>query len=117
MLLERGQQLLFNGHSHEALLSLGRARIRLSKEESLEDSCLAALACCDAYLHLGSYWAARMEAIIGAVLALRVKEGGAVDPLPWLAVRKADVFVRVGVGTCCPFLSMVRSLSALTCAT
>jgi len=105
MLLKRGQQLLVNDHHRESLLLLGKARSRLAKEESLEDSCRAALACCDAYLHMQLFWAARMEALLGAVLALRVTERGFVDPFLGLLAAKRMCWCELALGRVAPFLA------------
>lgn len=78
--LARGLQLFNQGREKDALLALGKARTRLAKEESLEGAMRAALGACDAYMTMGLYWAARIEALIVVHTTLRMVDGELFQP-------------------------------------
>jgi hypothetical protein len=78
--LERGIQLLRSGNTNAALLWLGRARVRFTRRETLDRAIHAALVTSDAYMKLNLYWAARMESLFAAHLALRLEDGTLNDP-------------------------------------
>jgi hypothetical protein len=113
MLLARGLQLVDHEQYQEALIALGNARCNLAKEESLYDSCRAALACSDVYTHMGLFWAARMEAIIAAVLALRQVDGKPLDPFLALLATKRLCYCELNLARIAPFLAWLQFCGAL----
>jgi hypothetical protein len=52
-------QLLDKANPKEILRYLGQARLKLAKEETLQESLRAALGCADVYRSMGMLWASR----------------------------------------------------------
>ena len=105
LLLERGIQFLKINQSREALQRLGRARTRLTKDESIERGIRAALGCAHAYIQLGQFWAARMEAVVAAHAALRMQDGKPFDPFLGLLAVQRLCRCELALGRIAPFLA------------
>ncbi len=70
LLLRRAEAIDITSSPRKALLLFGKARTRLYKSETLTDGFSSSMGCCDAYLSLGYYWAAKMEALCVAHFSL-----------------------------------------------
>jgi hypothetical protein len=108
LLFERGMQLIEKGKPRDILRYLGQARIRLSKKETMEESIRAALGCAHAYMEMGLYWAARIEALITAHVALRTRESRYEFPLEGLLAAKLIAWVELSLARIGPFLAWHR---------
>jgi hypothetical protein len=105
VLYNRGMQLADKRRPEETLRMLGQARTRLFKKETMREALRASLACSDAYRSMHLYWAARMEALTAAHIALRTPE--AADEFPTegaiAAVRMA--WLELALARVAPFLA------------
>lgn len=100
----RGVQYLNNNNFKMALKFLGVARIRMLKEESLGSSLRASLACFDSYIRMGSYWAARMEALSVAHATLKSTELMYEYPIEAFDACRCMAWAELGLGRVPQFL-------------
>jgi len=103
--LRFGLQLLDKDCPHEALAQLAQARLNLGKEETMDESVRAALACAAAYRELGLKWAARMETLSAAHIALNSMERFHDMPLRGFYVAMRMSWLELEHGRIAPFLA------------
>lgn len=101
MLATRGSQHLEADRPYEAIRSLGRALVRLYKDESRQDIVHALYLCSKAYYDVGLYWAARGAAVTAASIAMNEfhayeivnsLQRACLDRAKWLELRLGRVF-------------------------
>ncbi len=105
LLYERGMQLVGKNKPQDVLRYLGKARIKLNKNETLRESVRAALGCSDAYMSMGLYWAARMEALIAAHIALRNILTTYEFPVEGVLAAKRMGWLELRLGRIAPFIA------------
>ncbi len=103
--LKFGLQLLEKDRLQQALKQLAEARANLAKEETLDDSVCATLACSAAYRMLGLRWAARMETLSAAHMALNSMERFHEMPLRGFYVALRMSWLELELGRIAPFLA------------
>lgn len=103
--LKFGLQLLEKDRPHEALKQLAEARLNLGKKETLDESVRATLACSAAYRMLGLKWAARMETLSAAYLALNSMDRFHELPLRGFYVALRMSWLELELGRIAPFLA------------
>jgi hypothetical protein len=103
--LKFGLQLLEKERPLEALKQLGEAHLNLAKEETLDDGVRATYACSFAYGMVGLKWAARMEALSAAHVALNSMGRFHEIPLRGLYVAMRMTWIELQLGRLAPFLA------------
>jgi hypothetical protein len=103
--LKFGLQLLEKDCALEALRQLGEAHLNLAKEETLDDGVRATYACSFAYGMVGLQWAARMEALSAAHIALNSMESFHEIPSRGVFVALRMAWLELQLGRVAPFLA------------
>lgn len=103
--LKFGLQLLEKQRPLEALKQLGEAHLNLAKEETLDDGVRATYACSFAYGLMGLKWAARMETLSAAHIALNSTERFHEIPLRGFLVAMRMAWIELQLGRVAPFLA------------
>ena len=111
--LKFGLQLLEKDRPLEALKQLGEAHLNLAKEETLDDGVRATYACSFAYGLLGLTWAARMEALSAAHVALNSTESFHEIPLRGVHAAMRMAWIELQLGRIAPFLAWRNFLHGL----
>jgi hypothetical protein len=114
LLYGQGIRLSTQDHPRDVLRYLGKARIRLLKEETLRLGVRAALGCCDAYQAMGRFWAARMEALLAAQFALRRIEDFYEYPVEGILAVRRLALLELRLGRIGPFIGWFQLMGALT---
>jgi hypothetical protein len=114
LLYGRGMQQLLNGEYKDALRYLGRARSRLFKRETLTSTVRASLGCSHCYIAMGLYWAARMEALLAAHIALRKDEGDFLCPAEGFKALTLLARLDLFLGRILAFLAWYQTASILS---
>lgn len=95
-LMRRGIQKLEAGHYEDAVRILGRAELKLAKDEHIEAFVQVMMAMASAYLSLGLPWAARTKLLMAADRSFAImKDDGDIPPsllrslfdLTWVEIR------------------------------
>jgi hypothetical protein len=92
-------------HPEKALKQLAEARMNLMKEETLDDAVRATLACSAAYRMLDLKWAARMETLLAAHIALNSMERFHEMPFRGFYVALRMSWLELELGRIAPFLA------------
>jgi len=103
--LKFGWQLLEKKRFGEAITELSAARFLLAKEETLDESVAAAMGCSSAYLQLGHKWAARMETLCAAHIALNTMERFHHHPRRGYHIALRMAWLELELGRISPFLA------------
>ncbi len=103
--LDLGIQLFQQGKAAEALKHFGLAKIKLFKEETLEDGLRACIGCAGAYQKLGLLWAARMEMLVTTHAVLRTLEAFHEAPTRGFFAVKEMAWTELKLGRIEPFLA------------
>jgi hypothetical protein len=98
LLFERGMQQLGGHNVRDALKHLGKARRRLYKDETLHAAARASLGCSQAYIAMDLFWAARMESMVAAHIAIHKDQGEFLCPREafWSLVTLARIDLFLG---------------------
>lgn len=105
LLYRHGMQLIEKGKLQDVLRYLGQAQVKLAKRETLQNSIRAALGCCHAYMGMGLYWAARMEALTAAHIALRTMEAAYEFPVEGALASIFMGWLELRLGRIAPFIA------------
>jgi hypothetical protein len=108
-----GLQLVDMGKLPEALRELGQARLKLSKKETIDEAVDAAFACAAIFHDLGFLWAARMDGLAAAHIALYSKDKIHSSPLRATYIALQMVKRELELGRIAPFLSWARNAALL----
>ena len=103
--LDFGIQLFQQGKAADALKHFGLAKVRLFKEETLEDGLRACIGCAGAYQKLGLLWAARMEMLATGHAVLRTLEAFHEAPTRGFFAVKEMAWMELKLGRVEPFLT------------
>jgi hypothetical protein len=110
---EYGLQLVKSGKLPKALRELGQARLKLAKEETMDQSMDAAFACAAVFHDLGLLWAAHMDGLHAAHIALYSKESVHSSPLRAVYVAMKMAWRELELGRVAPLLSWVQNVALL----
>ncbi len=110
---EYGIQLVEKNKLREGLRELGLARLKLAKEETLDESVDAAFACGTIFRDLGFKWAARMDVLSACHVALYSKEKINSSPLRATYISLQMIWRELELGRIAPFLAWVRNTALL----
>lgn len=113
LLYKRGMQLIEADKPQEALHFLGKARKRLSKEETLSENIHATFACAVAYRSMGLFWAAKREALLVAHMSLRTIASTYEFPLEGFFAIKLLGWLELGLSRIGPFVAWYSFSSSL----
>lgn len=105
LLFERGLQLAGRGRAEDVLRFMGKARIKLYKEETMREGIRATLTCAAAYSSMGLFWAARMDAVTAAHATLRSAEMMDEYPREGLDAATKMGWCELSLGRVVPFLA------------
>jgi len=105
LLYRRGRQLIERGRPQDVVRYLGQAQVKLAKRETLQNSIRAALGCCQAYMSMDLYWAARMEALTAAHSALRTMEAAYEFPVEGVVASIFMGWLELRLGRIAPFIA------------
>lgn len=105
LLFIRGMQLLDMNKLKEGLKHLGQARVRLAKRETLQKSIHASLGCSIAYMGMGLYWAARIEALTATRASTITKDASFEFPLECFFASKLMGWLELRLGRIAPFIA------------